>query len=80
MYFSIEQEAAINVYRTKYYIVIQELALGEDFNSNSMLISEDSYYIRTKKRDSFFNKLFKDRRIIDGKRIRATVYKRRYIK
>lgn len=75
----IESEVAVNIYRTKNYIVVQELILDEDFDANSILISEDTYILRNKKRDKKFEQHFKDRKFVNGSRVHATIYKRQYI-
>ena len=72
---------ADNVYRTREYIVKQQISTS--VNKNSLithLISEDTYYLRTPKRDVEYNIIFKVRgKNIDGKRIRSTMYTRKYV-
>ena len=74
------KKMAKNVYRTKHYIVIQELTINKDSDLSLMVLSEDAYYQRTKARDKKYNKFYGNRKYIDGKRVHATVYKRRYFK
>lgn len=72
---------ADNVYRTREYIVKQQISTS--VNKKSLithLISEDTYYLRTPKRDVEYNIIFKVRgKNIDGKRIRSTMYTRKYV-
>jgi len=72
---------ADNVYRTREYIVKQQISTS--VNKNSLithLISEDTYYLRTPKRNVEYNIIFKVRgKNIDGKRIRSTMYTRKYV-
>ena len=72
---------ADNVYRTREYIVKQQISTS--VNKNSLithLISEDTYYLRIPKRDVEYNIIFKVRgKNIDGKRIRSTMYTRKYV-
>ena len=48
---------ANNVYRTKNYIVKQDISLERDCSGNSILFSTDTYYLRTKKLDKEFDLL-----------------------
>lgn len=43
------------------------------------LFSTDTYYFRTKKLDKEYENYYKDRENINGKRIYAGVYFRRYV-
>ena len=43
---------AHNVYRTRLYIVKQELKIRADERDNTQLFSKDMFYFRTAKRDS----------------------------
>lgn len=70
---------ADNIYRTKHYIVKQFLVLDTDLELGSTIISEDTFYKRTKKRDKEYECIFAERKFIDGKRITATMSKRKYI-
>ena len=74
-------DKADNVYRTREYIVKQQISTS--VNKNSLithLISEDTYYLRTPKRDVEYNIIFKVRgKNIDGKRIRSTMYTRKHV-
>lgn len=68
-----------NVYRTKNYIVTQDLQYKDNVIFDNVLLSHDTYYKRTKKRDSEYIVLFSDKERIDGKRIPSTSYTRKYI-
>lgn len=73
-------EEAINVYRTEQFIVVQSLGIRlDDFEDNTMF-SYDTYYYRNKKRDKEYEHIFKNRRHIDGRRIKTTMYARTYAK
>ena len=44
-------KGATNVYRTKKYIVKQRIDIEVDMEDDNVLISYDTYYVRTQKRD-----------------------------
>ena len=68
-----------NVYRTRDYIVKQELYLIVKAEQNNAVLSIDTYYRRTLLRDSKYQLLYKDRKHIDGKRLPSNTYIRIYI-
>ena len=68
-----------NVYRTRNYIVKQELYLIVNAEQNNAVLSVDTYYRRTLLRDSKYLLLYKDRKHIDGKRLPSNTYIRTYI-
>ena len=68
-----------NVYRTRDYIVKQELYLIVNVEQNTAVLSVDTYYRRTLLRDSKYLLLYKDRKHIDGKRLPSNTYIRTYI-
>ena len=68
-----------NVYRTRDYIVKQELYLIVNAEQNNAVLSVDTYYRRTLLRDSKYQLLYKDRKHIDGKRLPSNTYIRIYI-
>ena len=70
---------AHNIYRTSDFIVKQYLSIEITENGNIMMISEDTYYARTDKRDAEFASIFGCRENIDGKRIRSTMFTRVYV-
>lgn len=69
---------ATNVYRTREYIVRQEIVLRND-EPGTYLFSRDTYFLRTAKRDREFEELFADRADLNGKRIKTAMYVRTYI-
>ena len=71
-------ENATNVYRTKKYIVKQDVYLEYDKCGNSRVFSKDTYYPRNKHLDKEYEFIFKDREHINGKRVHTTIYTRRY--
>ncbi len=70
---------AVNVYRTRKYIVKQILVIRESPTEQNILFSEDTFYKRTKTRDKEYNIIFKDKDNLDGKRLPSTSYSRRYV-
>ncbi len=66
---------ATNVYRTEEYIVSQHITFCTGGLGVARLLSEDTFYSRTKKRDSQYEKLF----VSDGKRIHSSMSVRTYI-
>lgn len=72
------KQQAINVYRTRKYIVTQDIYLNECVDGSSVLFSKDTYYLRNKKLDKQFEAQFKDREYINGKRVHTTMYTRKY--
>lgn len=68
-----------NVYRTRNYIVKQELYLIVNAEQNNAVLSVDTYYRRTLLRDSKYQLLYKDRKHIDGKKLPSNTYIRTYI-
>lgn len=72
-------EEAINVYRTSQFIVVQNIGIMLDDLEDNTMFSFDTYYTRNKKRDREYEQVFKNRKHIDGKRIRTTMYARTYV-
>ena len=70
---------ANNVYRTKNFIVKQEIAIGCDSVWMSAVLSRDTFYARTTVRDMEYEAYFSRRRYINGKRLPSTIYSRKYI-
>ena len=68
-----------NVYRTRDYIVKQELYLIANAEQNNAVLIVDTYYRRTLLRDSKYQLMYKDRKHIDGKRLPSNTYIRTYI-
>lgn len=74
-----ELKSATNVYRTKFYIVKQVMGVKINQNENNSVFSYDTYYRRTRSLDKEYEKLFKDRNNINGKRLPSTMYARIYV-
>ena len=74
-----ELEEITNIYRTKEYIVCQTVCMRGCGDNENVLVSTDTYYRRTVARDEQYEVLFCDRRHIDGKRMAASMYTRKYI-
>ena len=68
-----------NVYRTRDYIVKQELYVIANLEQNNAVLSVDTYYRRTLERDSKYQLLYKARKHIDGKRLPSNTYVRTYV-
>lgn len=66
---------ATNVYRTEEFIVSQHITFCTGGLGVARLLSEDTFYIRTKKRDMQYEKLFTG----NGKRIHSAMFVRTYI-
>lgn len=66
----------INVYRTRLFIVCQEISPAGS-EEGTMLYSKDSFYLRTKDRDLIYHEVYKNRGN-DGKRIKAKISSRTY--
>ncbi|HCY49202.1 MAG TPA: hypothetical protein DHU79_02955 [Clostridiales bacterium] len=71
---------ADNVYRTKEFIVKQQLSIiRKDGYEVPVLLSTDTFYKRTKYRDYQYDIMYDDREIPEGKRLPSTSYTRKYI-
>ncbi|MBE5745671.1 MAG: hypothetical protein E7359_00045 [Clostridiales bacterium] len=68
-----------NVYRTKHFVVIQNISFGLYKDRNNAILSEDIFYKRTYVRDKQYEHIFKERNNINGKRLHSTMYSRIYI-
>lgn len=66
---------ATNVYRTEEFIVSQNISFCTGGLGIARILSEDTFYARTKQRNSLYEKLFSN----DGKRIRSSMFVRSYI-
>ena len=62
---------ATNVYRTKMYVVRQIIILEYDEKEGVNFCSYDTYFRRTAERDADYEKIFKVRRRLNGKRLPA---------
>ena len=72
-------EDAINVYRTEQFIVVQNIGIRFDDAEDNVMFSFDTFYSRTKDRDKMYEHIFRNRKHIDGKRIKTTMYARTYV-
>ncbi len=74
-------ENADNVYRTKHFIVKQKVNICKSaVIGDAMMMSIDTYYARTPSRDFEYDIIFKTRgKQIEGKRIIASIYTRKYV-
>ena len=72
-------EHATNVYRTKNYIVKQIMTYEQHSKLDNIVISQDTFYKRTKARDKEYNKIFASKVNIDGKRMKTASYTRMYV-
>lgn len=73
-------EDAVNVYRTKKYIVKQDISIEINDRGETITFSNDVFYERTKCRDKQYENIFAVRKFVNGKRLPSTSYSRRYIK
>lgn len=71
---------SMNVYRTKNFIVCQDVTIKPESVRFNTLCSFDIYVARTKTRDKEYEKFFEDRDFINGKRLHTGMYQRKYIK
>ena len=69
---------ATNTYRTKHYIVSQCCFLNCT-DGGAVAVSEDTYFLRTRKRDCQYEEIFKSRKHINGKRVATTMYSKKYV-
>lgn len=66
---------ATNIYRTEEFIVSQHICFSSDGRGATRILSEDTYYCRTKLRDLLYEKLFEN----NGKRLHSSMFVRTYI-
>ena len=71
---------AVNVYRTKNYIVKQDLYIDRNIDGDDILYSNDTFYLRNKNVDKLYEMIFKNRKNINGKRFRSTSFARKYVR
>lgn len=72
-------ENATNVYRTKHYIVKQCICIETHNELNNIIMSQDTFYKRTKKRDKIYEEVFADKQNINGKRLPSVMHSRTYV-
>lgn len=68
----------LNVYRTKKFIVEQQIYLDYLPDGSTVMFSNDIYYKRTHSEDRRYEKKYNFRENINGKRIYVGLYKRSY--
>ena len=69
---------ATNIYRTKHFIVKQQLIFNNCGMCGTHTVSNDTYYARTEERDLAFDALFEDSVFPEGKRLPTMSYMRSY--
>ena len=69
---------ATNVYRTKHFIVKQQVIFNSCGICGTQTVSNDIYYARTEERDAAFDALFGDSVFPEGKRLPTMSYMRSY--
>ena len=69
-----------NVYRTRKFIVKQTIELRGDCKKGFIIVSHDTFFRRTERRDAEYELMFFMREHIDGRRLPSTMYNRRYIR
>ena len=72
-------QGATNVYRTKNYIVKQVVEIRSDCEQGITIVSYDTFYCRTRKRDAEYELKYFGRRHLNGKRFPTTMYSRKYV-
>lgn len=75
----LNNENWFNIYRTKFFIVKQELCIQVNGVDDNILFSKDIFIKRNKIRDKNYEKQFKKKINIDGKRLRVSASIRTYI-
>lgn len=69
-----------NVYRTKHYIVTQNVRVRDDEEENTVIYSHDTYFERTQARDAGYEKMYVNRFNSEGKRVQVGMSIRTYVK
>lgn len=72
-------ERSTNVYRTRFYIVRQQIMYRRDSLLGAYLCSRDTFYCRMPERDRQYEAAFPHNQEKDGKRIPTLMYIRKYI-
>lgn len=72
-------ESDCNYYRTKCFIVKQELSVQVNNVDDNILFSKDTFFKRTRQLDKEYEKKFQSRININGKRLRVSASTRTYI-
>ena len=74
-----ELEIADNAYRTKSYIITQRILFRHTETDGAMIMSIEVFYKRNKERDAIYDKVFRNRVKLDGKRLHCTMSTRSYV-
>jgi len=69
----------LNVYRTRDFIVEQDVRIQYDRRDGNLIVSHDKYFRRTPKLDADYERLFIRRIHVDGKRFPTSMYTREYV-
>lgn len=70
---------AMNIYRTKNYIVKQNVSVCSTETNGISVVSIDTFYSRTSARNKAYEEFFRKRKNINGKRIPTTMYSHSYV-
>lgn len=71
---------ADNVYRTKEHIVVQKITyVPNGSETGPIFLSNDIFFSRNELADAYYEKVFRDRTHINGKRIKTAMYTRVYL-
>ena len=70
---------ADNVYRTDKFIVKQRIAIQTNSVEDNSIISYDTYYKRTVRRDFIYNLKYQNKLNLEGKRLPSSSYVRKYV-
>ena len=72
-------ENADNVYRTREYIVRQIIGVNFDSEMDNGIFSQDTFFARTPARDRQYESIFAKRFDLDGRRMKSSMYSRKYV-
>lgn len=70
---------ADNVYRTPSYIIKQKMVLARNKEGDAMVVSVDTFYVRTQLRDMEFTLRFCGRGDFEGTRLPCQKHSRTYV-
>lgn len=70
---------ADNVYRTRDYIVRQIIGVNLDAEMDNNIFSQDTFFARTPARDKQYVEIFSKRFNLDGRRMKSSMYSRKYV-
>ena len=72
-------QGATNVYRTNGFIVRQDVEIRSDCEHGILIVSHDTFYRRTPKRDAEYELKYFGRLHLNGRRFPTTMYSRKYV-